>query len=134
MANKCVVCGQPIGWWRTVHDGCLPQKHAMDRSRLEEHRREEEARKAQYSVTIEELGRRLGEHLRPVEKPPTLFTFNGIGTRMYGRARYDPLTDSYISTQWFCVFWIPVAPVAKYRVIRRGWKKWAFIAQVDELL
>jgi len=134
MANLCQVCGQPCGWWRTVHRECEPQKEAIDHVRFAEHRREEQAAEAEYPIVVEELGRRLGEHSRPMETTPTLFSFNGIGTRMYGRARYDEVTDSYVATQWFCLFWIPIAPLARYRVVRRSGRGWAFIAQVmDDL-
>jgi hypothetical protein len=133
MANKCVVCGESTGWWRTIHPECVAQKEALDRVRLVEHRREEAAAKEEHARAVQELGERLGEHLRPVESPPTLFRFNGIGTALYGHAAYDALTDSYVATQWFCIFWIPVAPVARYRVIKRGWRTYSFIAQVLDL-
>ncbi len=43
-------------------------------------------------------------------------TFNGIGTTLYGYA--DPLPDrSYIATKWFVLFWIPLFPLASFRII-----------------
>ena len=134
MANLCQVCGHPCGWWRTVHPECEPLKHQIDRDRFEEHRRAEQAAAEQYPIVVEQLGRRLGEHLRPVDEAPTIFSIHGIGTTLYGRDRYDAVTDSYVATQWFCFLWIPLAPVARYRVVKKGWRSWAFIAQVmDDL-
>jgi hypothetical protein len=43
-------------------------------------------------------------------------TFNGIGTQLYGRK--DPCREcgSVIQTKWFVVIFIPLIPIAKYRL------------------
>jgi hypothetical protein len=123
MANRCEVCGHPCGWWRTVHPECEPLKHQIDRARFEEHRRDEQTAVEQYPIVVEELGRHLGEHLRPVDQAPTLFSINGIGTKLDGRDRYDSGDGFVVATQWFCFLWIPLAPVARYRVVCKGWRK-----------
>lgn len=49
---------------------------------------------------------------------PSLGTFWGIGTRFMGSR--DPRGDgSYVSTVWFCIFYIPLIPFESYRV-RQG--------------
>jgi len=42
-------------------------------------------------------------------------SFNGIGTRYYGRA--DPSdSDSYTATEWIVFLWIPILPLRSWRV------------------
>ena len=44
-----------------------------------------------------------------------MFTFNGIGTTLYGRR--DPAADgSYVATKWLVVFFVPIIPLASFRV------------------
>ena len=50
------------------------------------------------------------------------FSLNGIGTTYYGQR--DLLEDgSYITTEWFIFIYIPVVPLASFRVlpIKRRW-------------
>lgn len=54
--------------------------------------------------------------LRPVEKAPSLTTINSCGFKIYGRSDYDEETDSYMTTQFFVLLFIPFFPVARYRV------------------
>jgi hypothetical protein len=42
-------------------------------------------------------------------------TINGIGTMFYGQSRRDP-DHSYITTEWFVIFYIPLFPLRSYRV------------------
>ena len=45
-------------------------------------------------------------------------SFNGIGTRYYGRA--DPSdTDTYTATEWIVFLWIPILPLRSWRVAAR---------------
>lgn len=75
------------------------------------------------------------EEVEPVGTVPSLFTLNGVGTRLYGRGDAQP-DGSYVTTLCFCVLFIPVFPLASYRVadaenggyyflgkvkLRRGW-------------
>jgi hypothetical protein len=43
-------------------------------------------------------------------------TINGIGTRLYGSAFGCPVCDSIVQTKFFCLLFIPVIPLGKYRV------------------
>ena len=56
--------------------------------------------------------RLLGE---PGQKP-ALGTLNGIGTTLYGRRDYDAGTNTYVATQWLVFLFLPVFPLAAYRV------------------
>jgi hypothetical protein len=65
----------------------------------------------------------------PVSRTPTLASFNGIGTTLYGRSDEDPTTNSYATTQWLTIFWLPVFPLARYRVVHTGYKQhWTGLA------
>ena len=46
-----------------------------------------------------------------------MFTFNGIGTTLYGKKDLDA-EGWYTATKFFCVLFVPVIPLACYRVKR----------------
>jgi hypothetical protein len=54
-----------------------------------------------------------------------MFTFNGIGTTIYGKREVNPDDGSYIVTKWFTVLYFPIIPLGSYRVIK---EKQAFFA------
>lgn len=56
------------------------------------------------------------EGLKKIDSAPTMYTFNGIGTTLYGRRDYDPHSQSYIATLYFTFIFLPVFPLASYRV------------------
>jgi hypothetical protein len=65
------------------------------------------------------------------------FTFNGIGTRYYGRD-HKASDGSYTTTEWATFWWIPLVPLASWRVLREDekvgswlWSRQHF--QVDRL-
>src|SRR3990172_7314020 len=47
---------------------------------------------------------KIWEDLKPIQKAPSLHTINGIGTTLYGRTDYDPVSNSYIATLYFVFF------------------------------
>jgi hypothetical protein len=44
------------------------------------------------------------------------FTLNGIGTRLYGSGDRCPICHSVVQRLFFCVLFIPLIPLGKYRV------------------
>lgn len=50
------------------------------------------------------------------KSPGGTFTLNGIGTRLYGWGSKCPNCSSVIKRKWFCIAFIPVIPLAKYRI------------------
>lgn len=44
------------------------------------------------------------------------FTFNGIGTTYYGKDKVNK-DQSYITTEWFVFFYLPVIPLRSYRLL-----------------
>ncbi|MDI1450960.1 hypothetical protein [Polyangium sp. 6x1] len=65
---------------------------------------------------------------RPLERAPTLFTLNGIGFRLYGERDVWP-DGSYVATYFFCFVFIPVVPVAAYRVRQVDSTSYQFLAK-----
>jgi hypothetical protein len=61
---------------------------------------------------------RIFDELKPINSAPGLRTVNGIGTTLYGRSDYDEETRSYLTTLYFVVLFLPVLPIARYRVIQ----------------
>lgn len=59
-------------------------------------------------------------NLRPISSPPSLRTINGIGFTLYGSTDVDSATGSYLTTYYFCFFFVPLFPICRYRVIRSG--------------
>lgn len=45
-------------------------------------------------------------------------SINGIGTRYYGESGHRA-DSSYVTTEWFAIFLIPIIPLRSFRVIRQ---------------
>ena len=58
--------------------------------------------------------------LKPITSAPTLSTINGFGFTLYGNTDSDPISGSHIATYYFTALFIPVFPIARYRVIQSG--------------
>lgn len=61
---------------------------------------------------------------------PTLYTLNGIGATFYGKRDFDPGSNSYVTTHLFTVFFIPIGPLAAYRVISAGSNSYNILGKV----
>jgi len=55
--------------------------------------------------------------LKPISSLPSLAHESDFGFRLYGKSDYDPETQSYATTCYFVLLFIPVFPIARYRVI-----------------
>ncbi|MDP2947131.1 MAG: hypothetical protein Q8N88_03370 [Nanoarchaeota archaeon] len=44
----------------------------------------------------------------------------GIGTAYYGKNHCNPQDNSYITTEWFVLFLLPIIPLKSLRVIKIG--------------
>jgi hypothetical protein len=69
------------------------------------------------------------EGLQPLAAAPSLHTVNGIGTMLYGRRDADPENKSYVATLYFTVFYLPIFPLAAYRVINAGRNAYRFLGK-----
>jgi hypothetical protein len=79
--------------------------------------------------SLDELFERFPE-MKPISRLPTLHTINGIGAMAYGRRDYDPETGTYVLTQWFTIVFVPIIPIAAYRVADAPRGGWYFLGRV----
>ena len=68
---------------------------------------------------VEGNHRSLGD-LEPIASAPSLYTINGFGVTLYGSTDWNPSDGSYMATHYLVFFFIPLFPLARYRVIRAG--------------
>lgn len=68
-------------------------------------------------------------NLQPIKNAPSLYTLNGIGTSLYGMSNIDPESQSYETNLYFVIFFIPIFPIRRYRVIRDG-NSYRFLGQL----
>jgi hypothetical protein len=50
------------------------------------------------------------------KRSPGLQTVNGVGATFYGKRGYDASTNTYVTNHWFVFLFIPIIPIASYRV------------------
>ncbi|MGB8681758.1 MAG: hypothetical protein WCD12_02640 [Candidatus Binatus sp.] len=67
--------------------------------------------------------------LKPISSAPSLRTINGVGFALYGNSDHDADTESYVTTYYFAVLFIPIIPLARYRVIQVG-KQYRFLGKM----
>jgi len=51
-----------------------------------------------------------------------MFTYNGIGTRIYGKRNLDEKDSSYTATKFFTILFFPIVPLGSFRVIKEKQK------------
>ena len=67
--------------------------------------------------------------LASISKAPSLTTLNGFGFKLYGKSDFDPETDSYMTTQYFVALFVPLFPIARYRVISDDGSRFRFLGK-----
>jgi hypothetical protein len=70
------------------------------------------------------------EGTKPIAGAPSLRTVNGIGTTLYGKRSFDPQSATYIATLYFTIFYVPIIPIAAYRVRNLGASGYRFYGKV----
>jgi len=65
----------------------------------------------------------------PVSSAPSLFTVNGFGLTLYGSSDYDKETQSFATTHYLVALFVPILPIARYRVIQEG-KQYRFLGKL----
>ena len=68
--------------------------------------------------------------LKPILSAPSLSTINGFGFTVYGKSDFDAETNSYVTTHYFVALFIPVFPIARYRVICTGPRAYRFLGKL----
>jgi len=74
--------------------------------------------------------RRALSGMKRLHRPPSMYTLNTVGTRLYGERDHDRFTQSYVATLYFVVFFIPLFPIRCYRVVPQD-GGWCFLGQVE---
>jgi len=80
------------------------------------------------NLDIARANDRMYAGLEPISGAPSLWTLNGIGTTLYGSSDHDRDSGSFISTYYLVFFFVPVVPLARYRVIQNG-KSYRFLGK-----
>lgn len=71
---------------------------------------------------------RLYGNMEPIDAAPELSTINGIGTSLYGHS--DEVDGTYVAVLCFCVLFIPLIPIARYRVSSFDGKSYRFYGKL----
>jgi len=58
--------------------------------------------------------------IKPIDRAPSFGTIFGIGTKLYGDSNRDPESNTYETTLYFTFYFIPIIPLARYRVIEEN--------------
>lgn len=69
---------------------------------------------------------KIWKDLKPIKEAPSLYTVNGFGKTLYGRSDYDRMSETYVTTLYFVALFIPLFPIARYRVKNIGEGKFSF--------
>lgn len=85
-------------------------------------------------ASIEEQAKasEIWKDLKPIKSAPPLYTNWGFGVMIYPnlfKQKYDPDLNSYLATYYLTCFWIPVFPLARYRIINAGESSYRFLGQ-----
>ena len=64
------------------------------------------------------------------KRSPSLQTINGIGVTFVGKRDYDRQTNTYVTNQWFVFFFLPIFPIASYRVSDAGRNSYSIYGRV----
>src|SRR4051812_32587878 len=81
------------------------------------------------SEDIEEWLRQKFPKLNRKCRVPSLSTAYGIGPRFVGQRDFDRETSSWVTTQYFCVLFVPIFAMAAYRVASSPGQGWTLLGQ-----
>lgn len=84
-------------------------------------------RKATQEEPLLQAARHVEQAPRAIRSAPPLFRFNGIGVGLYGRR--DVRDETHVSTYCVSILWVPVFPLANYRVSDAGQGAYRFYAR-----
>ncbi|HEY4122882.1 MAG TPA: hypothetical protein VGM56_33690 [Byssovorax sp.] len=85
-------------------------------------------RKSNVPSTLKEAARKSLHAARPITSAPPLFRLNGCGFGLYG-TRDERADGWHIATYFVSIFFLPVFPLAAYRVRNAGGGSWQFAAK-----
>ncbi|MBI5545228.1 MAG: hypothetical protein HY901_15165, partial [Deltaproteobacteria bacterium] len=89
----------------------------------------EQVIKATRDPKLREIATSLLQAPSPLQSAPSLATVNGCGISMYGKR--DPWPDgSYVATTFLTLVFVPLFPLAAYRVLDQGGNSYLFLGRV----
>jgi hypothetical protein len=65
----------------------------------------------------------------PDKTAPSLFTFCGCGVTLYGKNDYHAGSSAYTATYYLVLFFVPLFPICRYRVIPQYLKHYRFLGR-----
>jgi hypothetical protein len=68
--------------------------------------------------------------LKTISAAPSLRTINGFGFHLYGNTDYHKETNSYATTYYFVGLFVPLIPLARYRVRDTGPSQYSFLGKL----
>jgi hypothetical protein len=72
--------------------------------------------------------------IKPLTSAPSMFTYNGVGTKLYGESDRDLNDGTYVATLFAVFVFIPIFPIGSYLVHdspQNGSRRaWSFLAKV----
>jgi hypothetical protein len=68
--------------------------------------------------------------LQPISAAPSLRTINGFGVSLYGNSDYDPVSKSHVATYYIVGLFLPIIPLARYRVINEVGNSYRFLGKL----
>lgn len=111
----CPECGRSTGWFSEIHPNCAQAVNRADA----------EAAGHAYNPAQEILA---GNWI-PVQLAPLFGTMNGVGTELIGRENVKAQSGEYETTACFVFLFLPLIPIARYRVLRSSGGIYTFIAE-----
>ncbi len=67
---------------------------------------------------------------KKVDGAPSLFTLNGCGFSIYGSDDYDAESSTSVATYYFVLVFIPIFPIARYRIRRVQGNRYQFFGKL----
>jgi hypothetical protein len=67
---------------------------------------------------------------KPIKAAPSLRTINGFGVKLYGNSDVDSASGAYTATYYAVALFLPVFPLARYRVMNAGGNSYRFLGKL----
>lgn len=123
--RRSLLCSEALVLLETKHYVEAQEKLAIALTLSTEEQKEEvqEMQEGVHRATV-------FQNVDPTKRSPSLHTINGVGATFYGKRDFDEKTKSYITVHWFVFLFLPVIPLARYRVSDSGSNQYMIYGQV----
>lgn len=125
LSQELAAAGRHLDWWLRL--ALARSLIGQDRPRAE--KLLQAIRRGAPELALRACAEQVLAEPRPIKSGPPLFTLNGFGVRLYGRR--DPHPDgSFISTLYLTALFVPLLPLAAYRVFQQEGNRYLFLGKV----